>query len=173
MSNDSISSVSTTSSLNSLSSASTANQPLTAATKAKLDALGVDTTSIKTETQGQVALSAAQTKQEAQKSAHSHQGGNSSMESIKNEAKSLASQVGVSVSDEDKVDDILSKVASKISELQVAAGTDETKLAQVQQYQSQYDSISSSLSNMQAAKAQLSSSMDNMASYNKMAHGLN
>lgn len=174
MSQDSVNSINSTNAASSTSSVSStsisSNQPLTAATKQQLEALGIDTTGIKTEAQGQAALFSAQaSSSSAQKPEHKGGGG---MSEIKAQAQQLASEVGVSVSSTDKIDDILSKISDKISQLQAAAGNDETKLAQISQYQSQLQSISASMSSMQASHAQLSNSMSSMASYNKIYQNL-
>lgn len=160
--------------INSINNASFAinassSQKLTDVTKKKLEYLGVDTTNIKTEAQGQTELTIAIQK-EMQKAQAANHGGSEAM--IKAQAKDLASQVNASISSNEKVGAILTKVASKISELKQAAGTDEMKLANVQQYQSQYDAIASSFSNMQSARNQLSTGMDGLASYNKVLLGL-
>lgn len=173
MSNDSINSINPTASTSSIGASSSTNtQKLTAATKVQLEALGVDTTNITTETQGQAALKAAQANQEAHHASKGAHKGNSSMDSIKAEATSLASQVGVSVSNTDKVDDILSNISAKISEMQAGAGDDKAKLAQVQQYETQLEAISAEFSKMQSSQQQLSSSMSSMASSNKLYHNL-
>lgn len=153
----------------SFTSSSSSSQKLTEATKKKLEYLGIDTANIKTESQGQVELKVAIQK-EMQKAQATNHGGSEAM--IKAQAKDLAYQVGASVSSSQKVGDILTKVSSKITELKQAAGTDETKLSKVYQYQSEYDSIVSSFNNMQTAKNQIATGMDGLANYNKILLGL-
>lgn len=166
MSSNSIGAVSNTAAASSTtaSTASTTATALTSATKAKLEALGIDTTNIKTEADGQSALIAAQ---QTQKKAHANKSGNSSEQEIKTESKELASQVGVPVAEDDTTDTIISNVSEKISELQASAGDDEAKLAEVNQYQTQLETISSEYSQMQASHAQLSNSLEGLARYNK------
>jgi len=170
MSNESISALTSASSVSTASSSSTTK--LSAATKSKLEAMGIDTTNITTEVQGQTALKAAELKKEAAAQKAGGAQGNSSEASIKADAKSLASQVGASVADDDSIDDIMSKISSKIRELRASAGTDESKLAEIEGYQTQLDSISSTYSAMQTSQAQLSSSMSGLASYNKASLNL-
>ncbi|MFA7658481.1 MAG: hypothetical protein WCY19_03515 [Candidatus Gastranaerophilaceae bacterium] len=167
MASDSISSVNGTNSANG-SSTSTA---LTAATKAKLEALGINTKNITTEAQGQTLLKTAQVKTEAMKKAKDSQK-NSSKNSLKTEVKSLASEVGASISDNDTIDGILNKISSKISELRQSAGDDKVKLAEIQQYQSRFEAVSSQYSDRQAAQAQLSGSMNGLANLNKIYQNL-
>lgn len=145
------------------------SQKLTDATKKKLEYLGVDAGSIKTEAQGQAELKIAIQK-EMQKAQDTNHSGSEAM--IKAQAKDLAYEVGASVPSSQKVGDILTKVSSKITELKQAAGTDETKLSKVYQYQSQYDAIVSSFNNMQTAKTQIATGMDGLANYNKILLGL-
>lgn len=151
-------------------SSASSSQKLTETTKKKLEYLGVDTSNIKTEAQGQTQLRVAIQK-EMQKAQAANHGGSEAM--IKAQAKDLASQVGATTSSNEKVGDILTKVSSKITELKQAAGTDETKLSKANEYQSQYDAIASSFNNMQAARNQITTGMDGLASYNKVLLGLN
>lgn len=144
---------------------------LTPATKAKLEALGVDTTNIKTEAEGQRILKIVEAKQEEVQKTHISKGV-SSATSIRAEATQLASEVGVSVSNDDKIDNILSKISDKINELRINIGNDQSKLAQINKYQSQLEAISSEFSNMQTSKIQLSNGMNALASYNKIYQNL-
>lgn len=168
----SISSSSTTSTTSSSSSSSSSSaSKLTEETKRKLEALGVDTTNITTETQGQIALLQAQQQQAQQ----NPEGGNKAeMESIKSQATALAGKLGVSVSSDEKVPDIMSAIGSALNAKVSAAGNDQAKIAEVQELQAEYDSISSSLSNMQTQQAQraqaISSNLTNLANQNKIYH---
>ena len=171
MTTDSISSISATSAAGKLENTSSTGAKLTQATKAQLEALGVSTANITTETQGQAALTSAKSKAEAGKQAHAPHG-NSTESSIKTEAKTLASQVGSSVSDDDKVDDIINKVSAKITDLRASAGDDKTKLAAVDSDQAQLDAISNSLASTKSGQAQLSGSMNGLASMNKVYQNL-
>lgn len=148
-------------------SSGSAKTALTPETKAKLEALGIDTTNIKTEAEGQAILKAAEVNPKEIQKAHAPKGC-SSIDSIRAEAIQLASKVGVSVSGNDKIDDILNKIAYKINELKVSAGHDQNKLAQINQYQSELDLISSEFLSMKSSHAQLSNGMDALASYNKI-----
>jgi len=166
---DSISAVSSASAASSTSSSSSTK--LTAATKTQLEALGVDTTNITSETEGQTALKAAQAKSDAQQKAKAAAGGGSE-DSIKASAQTLASEMGVSVSSTDTTDDILSNISAKLSELKASAGDDQVKLAELEQYQSEFDTLSTSYTNMQTSQAQLSNSMSGLATYNKASLNL-
>lgn len=162
MSIDAVSSVSTSS----LSSTSSSSSALSDDTKKKLEALGLDPTKYTTEAQAQAAITAAQEKQAQQ----SQQGGSNSYESIKTEVNSLASTMGIEVGSNDKLEDILDKISTQITTLQASAGTDATKLADVNNYQAQYTTITSELSKIEAAKNMTGASA--LANYNKAALGL-
>jgi len=153
------------------SGSSSSAQKLTDDTKKKLEELGVDTTGITTEAQGQIALLQAQQAQGGEK-AHSGGGGKEAMENIKSQATALAAKVGVQVSSDEKISDIMAAIGPAIDAKVSAAGNDQTKIAEVQELQSEYDSISSSLSNMQAQhqakQAQLTGSLEGLANYNKI-----
>ncbi len=87
-----ISAIGSIGNINSSYSVSAMQQVLTAQTKIQLQSLGIDTTNITTETQGQAALKSSQNSQQPQ-----HSGGsNSAMESLKEAAVSLAQKVGAS-----------------------------------------------------------------------------
>ena len=144
---------------------------LSAATKAKLEALGIDTKNIKTEAQGQAILIAIEKRK---KELHGILGvpEHPPKDTVKDEAKNLAAAVGISVSDNDPTDEILNKIAAKINQLKQGAGDDKEKLAQVAQFESKYEEISGQVSNSQAAKAKLSGSMDALANMNKIYQNL-
>lgn len=164
MTNDSISSITST---KPISSSDSASIKLTNATKVKLEALGINTTNIKTEIQGQAALRTAEEKRKALQKLKT-ESANRSQEVIKTEAKSLAAQVGASVSDDDSVSDILIKVASKVNDLKASAGDDSTKQAEADQDQAKYEALANEYSSVQAAQSKLSGSMDGLAQLNKI-----
>jgi len=163
------------------SSPSSVAPKLTNDTKQKLDALGVDTSSITTEAQGQIALLQAQQQQpqNGQSGGEKHHSGSgkAEMEAMKSQATELAGKVGVTVSSDEKLDDIMAAIGPAISAKVSAAGNDQTKLNEVQELQSEYDTLSSSLTTMQSQHAQsaqgtqaINSSLNNMAVQNKVYH---
>ena len=127
---------------------------LSAATKAKLEALGIDTKNIKTEAQGQAILKAIE---ERKKELHGILGPHEPppRDTVKDEAKNLASAVGVSVAQGDSTDEILNKIAAKIDQLRQGAGDDKEKLAQVDQFEAKYEEISGQVSNSKASTAKI------------------
>ena len=177
MSVNAIGSVNSASGTSSLSS-STA---LTETTKKKLEELGIDTSKIKTEAEGQQKLKEAQAAQGSQ-SAQTAQGqqqqngASSQIDTIKIKAIELASQLGISASDKDKIEDILSTISTKLLEMTVQAGKDPQKLKELKQYESQFEIIAGEYLNLQvqkqASQGQLTGSLDNLAMYNKLFFNL-
>lgn len=180
--------VSQVSALSSLTQASQANK-LTEATKQKLEALGVDTTNIKTEAQGQALLAAvqkaqkaknAQKTQQVQPPEQPQQSGSSSInaqeETIKAQAKELAKKVGLSVSTGDDISEILGKIATALANMRIQAINSPQMAKQIDKFQSEYDSLVSEVTSLQKAKqssqGQLTGSLDAMALYNKVGLGL-
>lgn len=163
---------------------SSLQQALSAQTRMKLESLGIDTSNIRTEAQGQAALQSSQSSQSTQQGQGAQkvqipvQGGanQSAIESIKAEAMALASKVGASVSSEAKLGDIMAAIAQALSNLQVQAANNPKKMAEVGKYQSEYASLNQSVSNLQSTMqpqhaqmpgaSQIQSSLDGMALYN-------
>mgnify|MGYP001805805869 CR=1 FL=1 len=139
---------------------------LSSATKAKLEALGIDTSKIKTEAQGQAILKAIEKRK---KELHGILGPQEQppKDNVKAEAKNLASAVGISASDDDTTNEILNKISAKLKQLRQSAGDDKEKLAQVKQFEGKYQEISGQVSDTPEAKAKLSASMDALANMNK------
>ena len=169
---DSISAISSASAGGVKSSGS--STALTDATKKKLEAMGIDTSKIKTETDGQTKLKEAQASQGSASAQGKHQPpqGASQMKSIEEEATALAGKMNVDVKKGDKIDDILSNISQKITGLQASAGTDESKKSEVGNYQSEYNKISTEYQSLKTAQSMLSNSLNGLANYNKAAFGL-
>lgn len=146
-------------------SASSSSVKLSDVTKKKLEALGVDTTNIKTETQGQNKLKEAQAMSNQQNQQAQGNGVSTQQEMVKFEATMLAQKMGIEVSKNDSVSDILSHIQVKLAELKTSAGKDTSMQSEIGQYQSSYDNIKQS-------SQSLSLSMNSMASYNKIFHNL-
>jgi len=157
------------------------NQALTVQTKVQLEGLGIDTSNIKTESQGQITLQSMQGGNSTQEVGQAKQaqgsaagGGSSELDSLKDEAIALAEKVGVSVSSDDDIDDIMDAISDAITQLQTEAANDPDKIAQVQEYQAEYDTLCQSVSFAQASSeasliqsSSLQTSLNAMASYNK------
>ena len=160
-------------------------QALTPQTKAQLESFGIDTSNIKTEVQGQQALQSAQASQSSGSTQQSQQtqqpqqeqksgGENSAFAALKSQALELASKVGASVVQTDKLNDIMSAISNTLSNMQAQAVNNPQKVAQVQAYQSEFQSLSNSISSAQSSQAgqnqvagnQIQNSLNAMANYN-------
>jgi len=162
---NSINSISSMSS-NASFSLSSSSQRLTDATKKELEALGLDTSSIITEAQGQALLKTTkdQTTQKAQPS-----GAEQTSESkMRSEVMALASQLGVSASKIDDIDSILKSIKTKLEKMKAESVSDVDKTANVSAYQAQYDSLEKENESVSKSQSMLSSSMNNMAMMNKI-----
>lgn len=165
-------------SANSVSASGSSAAPLSEATKKKLEALGIDTTKIKTENEGQLKLKEAQSGQasHAVKQRQQKSNGGSETQALTEQAKALAAQVGVSISSKDELPDILVKISDKLSDMVVQSAKDPQKLQQIKQYESQFASIAGEFLNLEAKiqekQTKLTGSMDSLASYNKLFHNL-
>ena len=157
-------------------STSSSSSQLTDATKKKLEALGIDTAKIKTETEGLAKLKEAQASQASQaaqaSAAPPPPPGGISPEDVKTEAKALAASIGVSVGQSDKINDILNKISTKISEMKASAGTDESKKSEVEGFYAQYQAVYTDYQEIESKKSMLSNSLDALANYNKIRLGL-
>jgi hypothetical protein len=155
-------------------------QPLTPETKAQLESMGIDTSSIKTESEGQTYLQSAQTSQSSQQSQNSQQGqqfgGNhAGMQAVREQAMALAEKVGASVPSGAKLSEIMDAISQSISSMQAQAANNPEQAAKVAQYQSEYISLSNAITSMQASmqasqgqtsSGQLQASMNALAMYN-------
>lgn len=167
---DAIGSVSSNSVASSSSNSSSAAK-ISDETKKKLEALGLDPSKYTSEAAAQAAITEAQQKaQQAQQAQAKPQSNGTSMETIEDSVKNLASKMGVPVGNNDKVDDILGNLSDKISELKTSAGTDETKKAEATAYDNEYFTLNSEYT--QATAAQNMTGATAVAGYNKAALGL-
>lgn len=163
------------------SSDSTVTNPnsvgLTTATKTELERLGVNTTNITTETQGQIALKAARqaiaTQEKIQAQAKKLE---TPEEYLRLEAKQLALRLKLNVTTDDDIAVILSKISFAINELKTEAADKPEKSGRLQVYQAEYARIKTELNNIltrqQVIQAQITGSMSGMASYNKIYQNL-
>lgn len=169
--------VSSISSIFGASFGSSSGDKLTDATKKKLEELGIDTSNIKTESQGQSVLAAIKKTKEAEGAKKPEAiGGNAEEESNKTKAKELAAQLNISVAAKDSTIDILNKISVAIDNLKTQAVGDPQKIQEAAKYQAAYDSIVGSVTSMQqqqnASHKKLAGSLDGMALYNKIKLGL-
>jgi len=88
-------------------------EELSTSTKIRLEALGIEPNSIRTESQAQAVIAQAEA---ASKNGLDRQyGGNLTREELLSQAKQLASKVGVQVSNQDSLENILDKISEKLN----------------------------------------------------------
>lgn len=165
-------------------STSTVNyDALTQATKIRLEALGIDTSGIRTESEGQLKLKEVQStttanksqKKESDSEGSSKKAGSSnpSMDSIRQDVKALAADVGVRYSESDDVDDVLLAIEKKISSLAGSVdSSNKESSGEVKAYQARYDAIYTTYKSAQASQSMLTQGLDMLASYNMYSLGL-
>ncbi len=163
-------------SVNSISSFSgqtqTTTSKLSEATKQKLQALGIDPTSVTSEAQAQTLITAAQSRRQVQKTNNENNSKNtcSSESELISRAKSLAAQMGVSVSSTESLSDILSKLTSRISAM---SGQKNANVKDLQKFQAEISSIQSEYSTVQSNEDSMYTALNYTANMNKFALGLN
>ena len=145
---------------------STGGQPLTPATKAKLEALGIDTSNIKTEAEGKARLIAAQAERSSSAEKTSKSSKSNSNDDVMEKVKQLADDLNVSYSDNDTVDDIIDKISSKVEKLIAEAENDESKQPDAVYYKGRLNEVMQ----MQQSQIDLSASMSVSANMNIAFH---
>lgn len=141
-------------------------------TKRKLQALGIDPTSVTSEAQAQTLINAAQARQQVQRTTNESSSKNttcSSESELISKAKSLASQMGVSVSSTESLSDILNKLSSRISAMSAQQNADTKEL---QKYQAEISSIQSEYSSVKQNQNSMFTAMNYTANMNKFVLGL-
>ena len=94
---------------------------LSNATKQKLEAMGINPSSVTSESEAQQKIKEAQAAQGAQIAQPAI---NNSMETVEKNARSLASEIEVNIGEDTKLDDIMNAISAKISEKRAEAGDD-------------------------------------------------
>ena len=144
-------------------------EELSSSTKQKLEALGIDPTTVTSEAQAQSLIAQAEAAKHQQNSGQ-QQGGNSSEQELLSEAKDLASKVGATVSSNDTLDDIIDNIAEEI-QIMLNSG-DRSEISQAQGYQAQLESISDRADSIQTTQQNIFNAMDMVSISNKYALGL-
>jgi hypothetical protein len=149
-------------------SSSSSDSNISETTKMRLQALGIDPSTVTSESQAQILI--AQAEAAKNQSNTGEQGGNSSEQQLMSEAKELATAVGVSVSQSDSLDDIIDKISDQIQVM--LNSNDESKVSMAQGYQTQLSNISDRVSNVQSTQQNIFNSMNMISVSNKYALGL-
>lgn len=145
-------------------------EELSSSTKLKLEALGIDATSVTSEAQAQTLIAQVEAAKRQKNAGQQQQGGNSSEQELLTEAKNLARQVGVTVSSKDSLDDIIDNISK---ELQVMLNSgDKSKASTAQSYQAQLASISGRAETIQSTQQNIFNTMNMISISNRYILGL-
>lgn len=146
------------------------SEELSSSTKMKLEALGIDPSSVTSEAQAQQLIAQAEATKHQQNSQQQQQGGNSSERELISEAKKLAAKVGVTVSTNDTLDDITGNIAEQIQAMMNS--NDPSKVKMAQEYQTQLASISDQADSITNTQQNIFNAMNMISVSNKYALGL-
>lgn len=145
---------------------------LSDSTKAQLEALGITVTDGMTEAQAKQKIAEVQAQRQAQNQPQNQGGQSSSQSEILSDAKSLAAQVGVSVSSDADVSEILDDIGAKLESMIQEAQGDQSKLSQISAYFSQLQSLDEQNDSIQSSQNNLYAAMNMVSTSNKIALGL-
>ena len=166
--------MSSISSINSTQSAAVSTyktqEELSSSTKMKLESLGIAPTTVTSEAQAQALIAQAEATKNQQNAGQQQGGGNSSEQELLSEAKSLASTVGVTVSSNDTLDDIIDNISAQL-QVMMNSG-DKSKISQAQSLQTQLASISDRADSIQSTQQNIFNAMNMVSISNKYALGL-
>lgn len=142
---------------------------LSETTKAKLEALGITATDGMTESEAQAKIAQAEAQQQSQNGDEQQ---NSSESEIFSRAKTLAAKVGVTVSSDADVSEILDDIGAELEVLLEEAQGNPTRLATLSSYLSELTSLDDQYSSIQSAQNSMYAAMNMVSTNNKIALGL-
>ncbi|MDD3236939.1 MAG: hypothetical protein PHV37_02435 [Candidatus Gastranaerophilales bacterium] len=137
---------------------------LTQETKRRLEALGIDTKDIKTEAEGLRQLQIKEKEQSSKSTQYSY------MNNLREQATSLANQLGVEINQNEKMSVIFDKISQKIAQMQESQNQSELQKAQAATFLSKYQSLYSTYSS-QSNQNMLGQTLGFMADYNRSMLG--
>lgn len=142
------------------------NDELNSITKLRLEALGIDPKSVKTEAQAQLIIAQSEGAQKHNDIGNKQQGG--TQQELISDAKKLAEHVGVCVSEKDLLEDIL----QKISETLQTMANDPEKANFVREAQEKLVSIAQRADIMVNVQQNIFNEMNMISISNRLIHGL-
>lgn len=138
-------------------------------TKAKLQALGINPTTVSSEAEAQSLIAQVEA---MSKTDQARPQSNSSDQTLLTRAKDLAEEVGVKVSQTDTTDEICEKIAQKIEQLVAQCGNDSSQMSNIEEYQRELASIDSRYSTKIDSQESIFAAMNMISASNKYALGL-
>lgn len=145
-------------------------EELSSTTKLRLEALGIDSSSVISEAQAQTLIAQAEAAKQQNGAGQQQQGGNSSEQELLAEAKNLAVKVGVTVSSNDSLDTIVDNISKEIQVM--LSSEDKSKVLTAEGFQAQLASISGRAEAIQLTQQNIFNAMDMVSVSNKYALGL-
>jgi DNA repair ATPase RecN len=155
-------------------------QQISASTKRQLEALGIDSSAVTSESQAQSLIQAKQSEvkfQDALSSTQSTEQDSTSQDStseteVLSQAKLLAEELGVSVSSDDTFEDITSAISDAIQKLMDKSANDPQALQRAQSYMTQLSQLTSQYTSATNSTNSVYAAMNNQAANNKYMLGL-
>lgn len=144
---------------------------LSDSTKAQLEVLGITATDGMTESEAQAKIAAAKQEQNAQNQGGEEQGNSSESEMLA-EAKSLAASVGVSVSSDADLTEILDDIGAELEVMLEDAEGNPGILSTLSSYLSQFTSLDERYESLQNSLSGMYATMEMVSTNNKIALGL-
>ena len=151
---------------------------ISASTKRKLESLGIDPTLVTSESQAQSLIAARQSEKSfdvyanGQTEQVKEESSNSTESSLIQEAKSLAEQMGVTVSSEDTFEDITANISNAIKDMFGEAAYNPQVLQQIQAYQAQLSNLTTQYNDITASNSSMYYAMDMQAANTRFMLGL-
>lgn len=144
---------------------------LSDSTKSQLEALGIAAADGMTEAEAQAKIAAAKQEQAAQNQP-TGQGVNLSEEDLLEEARNLASTVGVPITSDEDLITILDDIGAELEMMLEEAGNNPSVLSTLSSYLSDLTSIDERYDTLQTTLSEVYAAMDMEAANNKLALGL-
>lgn len=140
-------------------------------TKKELEALGINATDDMSEAEAQSKISKA--KQEKQSGNQNTKGNENHSEfEVKSDAKNLASKLGLCVSDDADVEDILNDIGYEIEDMLSQAEKNPSILSTISQYLSELVDLDEQYENITTLQRDYNNAMNMIATNNKISLGL-
>ena len=141
---------------------------ITEQTRKKLEALGIDPKTVKSEKEAQEKIKEAESAQANASVNQPDSKQNHSMQKVILDAKDLAQNLGVSYSEQMPVKDLLDNIKHKIDKANKAVEGDENNKEIIAGYQQDYDKIYSNYMSAQSSSDKFMNNLSMLATYNKI-----
>lgn len=151
---------------------SQSSDTLSEETKAKLIALGIDPSTVSSESEAQSLIAQAEAAEQMAEQTNEQTSSLNSEQDLISKAQELADKVGVSVSQTDSLDEMCGKISEKIENLMEQCGTDAAKLSTLQGYSQELANINAQYTQVQTNQQSMFTAMNMISVSNKYALGL-